>query len=430
MSQQLKSVRQLEQALKELKEARHLLHHKRMKSAENEIADSLKFLGKALRTIQQEFGVTTTTFNATGSLQTFTAPSDGTVIIQAIGAAGGGVGIGNIGGRGASIQGQMIVVRSETLAILVGSAGMNGDPFFKTFGGGGGGGGSFVWIGTTFTDLTSETLLIAAGGGGGSSADTTGIDAVITQGGTSSSDGTPGGSDGNGGGGGLNSNVEPNDTGAGGGAGVFSSGGFGHNEGSAVEIGGAGGSGIRFSGRGGQGDKISSVQSSGGNGGFGGGGGGGVGASAGGGGGGFSGGGGASPSGSGGGGSSLNNGALQTNTASVGNGNGLVTITFVPCRITLSITKPSPLTYELQGTVTVSGAPAEGVTVTFTPFAGPFNLLSIAPNPAVTDASGNFASTMTFSSVEPKVFGTIFVEASTAFNGITVATRQFATSPG
>ncbi|WP_158629976.1 hypothetical protein [Cohnella sp. AR92] len=415
MSSQLTSVQQLKQALVELKEARYLLHRNRVRPAEREIVDSLAFLGKALRSIQQEFGTIVTAFRFTGGLQTFTAPSDGTIIIQAVGAAGGGIEdeYGNIvksGASGASLQGDYPISSGTTLAILVGGSGG------ASRSAGGGGGGSFVWTGTSFSDLTEATLLIAAGGGGGTSASGgTGVNAVVTLEGTASTDGDPGGTPGNGGSAGS---VFLDEGGGGGGAGILTSGGTpGGLEG------GTGGTAINSGGGGGGGSEPSASGGFGGGGGMGGGAGGGGGYSGGG-------GGGSAKGGGGGGGGSFNIGASQANAVGVGNADGLVTITFVPCSIKLTITKTTALTYAISGTVSVSGAPIPGMPVTFTPFPGSFLLLSIAPNPAITDASGNFAATMTFSSVEPKLFGFISLEASVLFDGITVSIRQNASSPG
>lgn len=414
VSKQFRSVLQLEQALRELKQARHFLNRHRKKLAEKEIVDSLTFLGRALRTIQEEFGVAVATFNNTGGLQTFTAPADGFMSIQAIGAAGGPArgdqnsrpGSTFPPGRGASIKGSFTVTGGQTFAILAGGAGQGG-----LTNNGGGGGGSFVWIGTQFSDLTPATLLIAAGGGGGAASfdlagnEGPGLDAAATPNGTPDFNG---GSNGNGGGAGA-SNIAHHFGGAGGGAGVFSNGGSGDPQ----ENGGGGGTAINAFSNAGSGGGPGPGGSFGG---FGGGGGGGGNSSAGGGGGGYSGGGGGAYDGPGGGGGSFNSGISQANIAGVGTGNGTVTITFVPCKITLSITPQSSVfNYTLQGTVTCSGVPVQEASVFLTPLV-PANII---PNPATTDASGNYATTMT-----AFVTGSITVEAFTVINGVTVITRQ------
>lgn len=297
-------------------------------------------------------------FNFTGELQTFTIPENVCAVrIRAEGARGGNY-IDEtpiLGGLGASIQGDFLVIPGETLSILVGGAGID-----NTLSGAGGGGGSFVWKGIGFGPfgafLNSSTLLIAAGGGGGA-----GDSATVGQGGpglntenggngsdgvgisngeggsggtaemggpfrTAGSGGTPGldgsnavdkGSGGGGGGGTLQAG------GGGGGAGISGNGGNGGSSQIGVAFGGNGGTAIILGGKGGDGGIGDGNGTSGGFGGGGGSGGSNVEA---GGGGGFAGG--------GGGGGSFNSGTNQINIPGVREGNGIVEITLLtdpPC---------------------------------------------------------------------------------------------------
>lgn len=261
----------------------------------------------------------TTTFNYTGSLETYTVPPGvGNVQIEVRGAQGG-----NDGGFGAIMIGTFEVTPGEELTILVGGAG-------ETSGGirSGGGGGSFV------VNAMDEPLIIAGGGGGrawsGAGSPTwPGIDANITEngndgysmenglGGSEERHGL-GGSAGNGGGG-AGPDGTPH---AGNGGGFLTNGADGACGlgGQSFLAGGAGGTGC-----------------SGGPGGYGGGGNGGN--SGGGGGGGYSGGGGSyhNPT-NGGGGGSYNAGTDQDN--SVGNtGNGLVIITETCAPLTVTVSE-------------------------------------------------------------------------------------------
>jgi hypothetical protein len=95
-----------------------------------------------------------TTFNATGTVQTFTATTAGLYDITADGAQGGN-GQTTTGGDGAEAGGEIALTQGETLTIIVGQQGRNG-----TSAGGGGGGGSFV------IDPHGSALVVAGGGGG------------------------------------------------------------------------------------------------------------------------------------------------------------------------------------------------------------------------------------------------------------------------
>ncbi|QHT47939.1 HYR domain-containing protein [Bacillus sp. SB49] len=300
----------------------------------------------------------TQVFSYTGSLQHFIVPLDVySLTIKAVGAKGGDYPFtSRQGGLGVSMQGEFNVIPGEILSILAGGAG--GD---KEGGGRGGGGGSFVWRGDDYDDLNSDNLLIAAGGGGGASLLANGINAVITnsasagqsgigssasgEGGSFSAGGSGGpgsiygGNGGNGfGGGGGGGGGGISDGAGGGGSGISGNGGAGAPIPGSLG-GGDGGTSIISGAAGGEGGSAGPPLSyPGNNGGLGGGGGGGgayeVPTSGSGGGGGFSGGGGGADEGrSGGGGGSFNAGANQVNLTGVGDGDGLVEITFTEFRI-------------------------------------------------------------------------------------------------
>ncbi|MCL6599008.1 MAG: SBBP repeat-containing protein [Alicyclobacillus macrosporangiidus] len=94
-----------------------------------------------------------------------------------------------------------------------------------------------------------------------------------------------------------------------------------------------------------------------------------------------------------------------------------------PCipNITLNITQLDPCTFEIRGTVTCSGAPVPGATVSFTSSEAGTGSVSITPNPTTTDGLGNFAATMM---AAPGTLGTATVLASTTVNGIPVSSTQ------
>ncbi len=249
-----------------------------------------------------------TTFNYTGSMQTYTVPVGTTLIrIDAQGAQGGSITIAcaATGGLGARMVGDVAVTPGEVLSVLVGGQGLTqGED-------GGGGGGSFVV-------RTGNVPLVIAGGGGGATNNIqictglrNGVNASITTSGTASANGLiAGGINGNGGGANIGSGC--------GGGGFLTDGGYSANmngRGRAYVNGGAGGTGQNNN-----------------HGGYGGGGCGWFNGGNGGGGGGYSGGGtdGNYPStyfGGGGGGGSYNIGTNQNNVAGFKTGNGLVVIT-------------------------------------------------------------------------------------------------------
>jgi hypothetical protein len=249
-----------------------------------------------------------TTFNYTGSLQSFVVPVGVTSLnIEARGAQGGSVSVTctATGGLGAQMKGDFAVTAGQVFKILVGEMGLsNGSDA-------GGGGGSFI------ADSVSNNPLIIAGGGGGATnninqcgSNLNGINATITTSGTASGNGlVAGGTTGNGGGASFGS--------GGGGGGFLSNGvagtGFANNNGKSYLNGGA-------SGAGNNNDR----------GGYGGGGAGWFTGGNGGGGGGYSGGAtsGSQPFTGGGGGGSYNTGTNQVNTAGVQTGNGQVIITY------------------------------------------------------------------------------------------------------
>lgn len=324
-----------------------------------------------------------TTFNYTGSLQTYTVPAGVTSIhIEARGASGGSVTTtcAATGGRGAMMSGDFSVTPGEVLTIMVGQQGLtNGSDA-------GGGGGTFV-------ARTGNVPLICAGGGGGATnnigscgANRNGIDATITTSGTASANGlVAGGINGNGGGASTGS--------GGGGGGFYTDGvagtGLANNNGKAFVNGGAGGTGNNndFGGYGGGG----AGWFTGGNGGGGGG---------------YSGGGtsGSQPYSGGGGGGSYNAGTNQVNTAGVQTGNGIVIIT-VPFSATVSLAQAISCNGGNNGslTATVAGgtspytyswAPSGGTSATATGLtAGTYTV-------TVTDAA-SATTTQTFTITEP-----------------------------
>ncbi|WP_303803105.1 SBBP repeat-containing protein, partial [Alicyclobacillus macrosporangiidus] len=95
----------------------------------------------------------------------------------------------------------------------------------------------------------------------------------------------------------------------------------------------------------------------------------------------------------------------------------------IPCipNITLNITRLDPCTFDIRGTVTCSGTPVPGATVSVISSVAGTGSVSITPNPATTDASGNFTATMT---AAPGTIGAVTVTASTTVNGIPVSTTQ------
>ncbi len=94
-----------------------------------------------------------------------------------------------------------------------------------------------------------------------------------------------------------------------------------------------------------------------------------------------------------------------------------------PCvpNITLTITQINACTFQLSGTVTCSGAPVAGASVSFTSSLAGTGSVSIAPNPATTDAAGNYTSTMT---ADPGTSGTVTVTTSTTVNGTPISASQ------
>jgi T5SS/PEP-CTERM-associated repeat protein len=205
----------------------------------------------------------TTSFEYTGSIATWTVPLTASYEITAYGAKGGGA----YGGNGAVIGGSFLLDSGVTLNLLVGGQG-------ATAHGGdvsGGGGGTFV------VAPTNTPLLVAGGGGGsGYDIDTLGVgtnshgyDASTTTSGTGA--GSSGGTNGAGGlGGGSRNN-----RGGGGGGGLFGSGMSGNEAaGGQSYLSGGSGGGSGGSGAGGFGGGGQANDGGGGGGGYSGGGGG------------------------------------------------------------------------------------------------------------------------------------------------------------
>jgi hypothetical protein len=129
-------------------------------------------------------------FNSTGAAQSFTVPPGMTqMTIDAAGAAG------DRGGNGAELAASFAVTPGETLNIVVGGAGVDGNA-----GSSNGGGGSFV-----YTSATETGLLIAAAGGGsgndnvGNAGNAAGAGGSTSFGGTGGNGGAGGTSGGGGG---------------------------------------------------------------------------------------------------------------------------------------------------------------------------------------------------------------------------------------
>jgi len=111
------------------------------------------------------------TFNFTGSIQSWTAPADLTTVTVTLRGAGGGN-----GAAGGNVVGTMNVTPGQTYYLVVGGAGTpsggaggyggggNGGIFFGLNGGGGGG---YSGIFTGSTPSQGNALVIAGGGGGG-----------------------------------------------------------------------------------------------------------------------------------------------------------------------------------------------------------------------------------------------------------------------
>ena len=253
---------------------------------------------------------------ATNGIQYWTVPTGVSLIrITALGAKGGNVAFGSVGGSGASMRGDFTVTPGSVLKILVGQVGQNGQ---NSAGGGGG----------TYVTYTNNTPLIVAGGGGGGYYSTYATSFVNNMQGTTGTSGNAGthgannatyGSGGTSGSGGIVGTLY-NATQPGAGGGLLSN---GQNGNSAGAFGGA-----SFLNGGAGGLKADNGTSNSGSGGFGGGGGGDWNSWTGaGGGGGYSGGSGGVYYGCGGGGGSFNSGSNQSNSSGANAGDGKVIIT-------------------------------------------------------------------------------------------------------
>ncbi len=198
------------------------------------------------------------TYNFTGSVFSFAAPSNGVILVDAYGGQGGtgsnDSGAIYPGAGGGRIQAYFQVTPGSTIYGLVGNIGTTG----SGRGGGGGGGFSALWTGSA--DPGAGTWLIGAGGGGGSGAQgdngivlgaaTGGGTSIVTQS-TSRSGGT-GGAGGNGGspggngstsGGGAGGSAGGDNSGGGGGGGSGAAVGSGAGQGGSGGYGGGGGAG-------------------------------------------------------------------------------------------------------------------------------------------------------------------------------------------
>ena len=205
----------------------------------------------------------TTSFEYTGSIATWTVPLTASYEITAYGAKGGGA----YGGNGAVVGGSFLLDSGVTLNLLVGGQGVTAQGGDVSGGGGG-----------TFVVAPTNTPLLVAGGGGGSGYDidtlglgtnSHGYDASTTTSGTGA--GSSGGTNGAGGlGGGSRNN-----RGGGGGGGLFGSGMSGNEAaGGQSYLSGGSGGGSGGSGAGGFGGGGQANDGGGGGGGYSGGGGG------------------------------------------------------------------------------------------------------------------------------------------------------------
>lgn len=295
-------------------------------------------------------------FSCTGAVQTWLVPDGVTSItLDASGAAGGTSALP--GGKGARVAGTYPVTPGQTLYILVGQKGVDGNA--ATFIGAGGGGATAVFMGSL---SLSGTLLLVAGGGGGAGAKHAQAPSdgqATTSGARANGDHAgPPGRDGQGGG----AVQAPNRAAPGGG---LKSAGWGDPVGGGSLItGGAGGVGVQDRG-------VTGAR-----GGFGGGGGGGGGdrfmPGPGGGGGGYSGGGACDYGVGGGGGGSFNSCSDSTAVTTAGGGStgdGSLTITFDWPSSIFSPQDEQAALAPWQSTVTIGGktAPSNGE---FTPQAG------------------------------------------------------------
>ena len=275
-----------------------------------------------------------TTFNYTGSNQSYVVPAGVTSLtIDGWGAQGGNgnAGTASAGGLGAYISGTISVTPGETLTIIVGQMGESGT---GSLDGGGGGGGSFV-----IRQTGNVPLLIAAGGGGGSyNSGNPGQDgqATTAAGGGAFAPTTVGN-------GGFTDGGEGGGRGAGGG-GWNSSGTSNTWCGGGTLQGGAGGFSNHVNGAGGFGAGGGAYHGGGGGGGYTGGGGGTVNTIG------------------GGGGGSYNTGTSQTNTAGVQSGNGQVIIDVSCTGMTTSVSDTEVCLGEM---VTLSASSTQGGNVTW-----------------------------------------------------------------
>ncbi len=114
----------------------------------------------------------TTTYNYTGSVQTFTAPHTGKYLLEVWGAQGGSAGTSYPGGLGGYAKGECTLTAGQTISVYVGQQGRAPSGGTAWNGGGagtccgaGGGGGTDIRIGGT---ALSNRVIVAGAGGGGS----------------------------------------------------------------------------------------------------------------------------------------------------------------------------------------------------------------------------------------------------------------------
>lgn len=314
------------------------------------------FLLLSVTIVVNVFAQTSTTFNYTGSPQTWTVPACVSSITVTVAGADGG---GNLGGNGAVVTATIPVTPGQVITINVGASG-------NSINGGYGGGGN------GFASTDGNVNYNSSGGGGASTISVGGTPVVVAAGG-----GGAGGGSGivAGGAGGCATGIAGTSTfGAGGSAGTQVAGGIGGTPWAGTPPGGQNGS----LGQGGNGGLWQTASGGGGGGGYyGGGGGGNDGCCT-----------GANGGGGGGGGSSLVPAGAGC-TSGTNNGPGFVTI--VSGGVTASNTGP----YCVGGTIQLNGS-AGATSYSWT---GPNGFTSNVQNPTIPNAtiamSGTYSLTVT-----------------------------------
>lgn len=242
--------------------------------------DVLTTNGTTTPTVSANFFISasSTSFSFTGSVASWTVPSNitGNIVLNLKASGGGGSASGQTGDAGGSSTGTIVsAVAGRTYWFLIGQTGNGtstvvgggaGAGIFSGTGAGGGGAG-MTWWSTTSTFSTSSVLLVSGGGGGGGGFGSTSPSGG-KGGGTTGSAGVVSGSA-TGGGGGTAVSGGTGGTGAGGGAsGNNGSAGNGGSGGAGTQCAGGGGGGGFFGGGGGAADNAGLCSGGGGGSGF------------------------------------------------------------------------------------------------------------------------------------------------------------------